>query len=300
MSGSPFLVTSLLAQRANPNDKITKHKPDLLLPPKLSVLALAAHFRRDDVMEVLIDARADCMAVDAHYSVPLHWACASDHVDGVKILCEARADPEAANFPGMNLFRIACFCGSHKVLKHLLEKPEKVDLKFSLHTALSSEGCSQEVIRTLLDAKTDVNQQFVLQGVPVLFRLVWTLQRWRHLISPSSLTALAYHQNGATPLMFSVLNGYFGAAFLLLRHGADIQVRNGRQKTAADFARQVQAPQALLEVLEGRSSVPPPVVREGPPDEERSQLRHVRSRHKAAISCSTSSSALRARLPRLQ
>lgn len=67
--------------------------------------------------------------------------------------------------------------------------------------------------------------------------------------------------------MFSVLNGYFGAAFLLLRSGADIQVRNGRQKTAADFARQVQAPQALLEILEGRSTLPPPMP-EAPPDEE--------------------------------
>lgn len=123
------------------------------------------------------------------------------------------------------------------------------------------------MLATLLDAKADVNEQFVLQGVPALFRVVWALQRWRHLISPSSLTALAYHQNGATPLMFSVLNGYFGAAFLLLRSGADIQVRNGRQKTAADFARQVQAPQALLEILEGRSTLPPPMP-EAPPDEE--------------------------------
>lgn len=144
MSGSPFVVTSLLAQRANPNDKITKHKPDLLLPPKLGVLALAAHFRHGDVMQVLIEARADCMAVDGHYSVPLHWAASSDNVDGVKLLLDARASPEVANFPGLNLFKIACFCGSHKVVKHLLETYDSVDLKFSLHTVLTADGKSNE------------------------------------------------------------------------------------------------------------------------------------------------------------
>lgn len=74
----------------------------------------------------------------------------------------------------------------------------------------------------------------------------------RHRISPSLLTKLAHHHHRATPLMLSILCGAFGASRLLLQAGADVNIRNSRGKTAADLARKVEAPPAVVAQLEGQ------------------------------------------------
>ena len=66
--------------------------------------------------------------------------------------------------------------------------------------------------------------------------------KFRHHTSPSVLTRLAYHNQGATPLMFAILTCKFEAARVLVEAGARLDLRNDRGKTALDFLEEMQAP----------------------------------------------------------
>ena len=117
-------------------------------------------------------------------------------------------------------------------------------LRYCLHFGLAFMADSNTV-SYLLEASADVNERFF---VPKHRRTWWMLLNMlslRHRLSPSSLTYLAYHHRGATPLMFSIMTGKFDAASILLAAGARLDLRNCRGKTAADMLQETAAPISL-------------------------------------------------------
>jgi len=71
-----------------------------------------------------------------------------------------------------------------------------------------------------------------------------------HKMSPSHLTAVAYHAYGSTPLMLSIIRAQFAASHILLEAGARVDLRNCRGMTAATLARVVHAPSGLVALLD--------------------------------------------------
>lgn len=67
----------------------------------------------------------------------------------------------------------------------------------------------------------------------------------RHHTRPSVLTHLAYHNQGATALMFAILTGKFEAARVLVEAGARLDLKNDRGKTAVDLLDEMHAPYIL-------------------------------------------------------
>lgn len=117
-------------------------------------------------------------------------------------------------------------------------------LRFCLHTALVFWGES-DIVSCLIDAAADINEQL---RVPFSKTMWWGLLKmlsFRHHWSPSALTYLAYHHDGATPLMCAILTGKYDAVLVLLKAGARLDIRNGRGKTAADFVAEIKAPISL-------------------------------------------------------
>ena len=49
------------------------------------------------------------------------------------------------------------------------------------------------------------------------------------------MTHLAYHNRGATPLMFAIMTGKFEAAKILVEAGARKDLKNDRGRTAMDL-----------------------------------------------------------------
>lgn len=253
LSGKQFLVEALLRQKADCNDRITRHKPKMLLPQNMPVLSLAAYFRRNGVLKLLLSARAKVNAVDGHQGVAIHWASVADNVEGLQTLCDAGADLSKLNLPGFDAFQTACFSGSLRVVQAMLQNPS-TSLRHGLHAALMADGGTQPVISTLIQARADVNEQYKIEPAPLL-RFILLVQRLRHRVSPSRLTALCYHHPGATPLMLSLMSCLFKASYFLLEAGADTTLRNQRGKRAADFAREANAPTHLVDILEGRAHI---------------------------------------------
>ena len=125
--------------------------------------------------------------------------------------------------------------------------PERLQqsLRHSLHWATYLGGFAKN-LELLLQARADVNDRCETQTrqFPLWVMMkYWALQ---HRIRQSRLTLLAYHHQGATPLMFSLINCQFEATQVLLTARADINLRNSRGVTAADLAREVSAPQTLM------------------------------------------------------
>ena len=77
-----------------------------------TALIAASQEGHEDIVKTLIDARADCNAIDGYRDTPLVWAAHNDHINGrgrtalmlaavggyidiVKVLIEARADVNA-------------------------------------------------------------------------------------------------------------------------------------------------------------------------------------------------------------
>ena len=119
--------------------------------------------------------------------------------------------------------------------------PEKVSLRFALHSALAFSGNSA-TISCLIEASPNVNEQLRIPRSRTAWWVFLTVLHGIHCLAPSALTNLAYHHYGATPLIFSVLTGKFEMISLLVAAGAQMDMPNDRGKTAADFLQQMNMP----------------------------------------------------------
>ena len=251
MSGNEGLVEALLEKRASPNDTITKRKKEMIFPKKLSVLSIAGYFHRNRVMKALLKAQANVNALDNHYGIALHWTVVSDNAEGVRTLCQARADMNQKCIPGLTSFDLALANSSVEAMKEILSQSPSTSLRYSFHFALMFSGGDAPTISLLIEARADVNERFEINMMKEPgFWLILNSSSLKHRVSPSRWTTLAYHHYGATPLMFSILSGCFEVTSLLIRQGAQLHIQNSRKKTAADLARQMQAPAQLLRALE--------------------------------------------------
>ncbi|CAE7389731.1 unnamed protein product [Symbiodinium natans] len=59
LNGDPALVKALLERRANPSDETKKGQPLLAVSKQISALALAAMFRNNDAVKLLLAANSD-------------------------------------------------------------------------------------------------------------------------------------------------------------------------------------------------------------------------------------------------
>ncbi|CAE7216813.1 ANKRA2 [Symbiodinium sp. CCMP2592] len=248
ISGNAYLVESLLKCRASCNERITKKKTELAIKKNMPVLSLATHFHCNEIVKILLSAKVNVNATDHHNSIALHWACHSNNVESVRILCAAGSDRRIKMMPGIDCFTTAVGSGAEDVVEELLTHLPKFNLQYRLHHALIFYSVSTSIITTLLRADADVNERLRIE-TPT-WRLMYGALSIQHRVSPSMLTSLAYHHHLSTPLMLSVLNGCFGASRLLLQARADVTLRNSRGKTAADLAKQVQAPESIIALIE--------------------------------------------------
>ena len=243
----PFLVESLLEQNANPNEVTTKAKKDAQLPKGIPVLFIAGVYHSNKVIKSLLHARADVHARDCLGGGALTGVLATANKEAIKLLCEAKIDPNVKIFPGISPFKLACGCGYVPCIQEMMRCFPSVSMRFALHFALAFYGEAPEV-SYLIEASADINEQFRVN--PRQHPIPWALLKGlglKHRLSPSALTYLSYHHHGATPLMFSLMAGKFESTLVLLKAGASLELRNSRGKTAQDILEETKAPISLAQ-----------------------------------------------------
>eukprot|EP00434_Breviolum_minutum_P025369 symbB.v1.2.022415.t1/scaffold1989.1/size93477/3 len=249
MNGDPQLVEALLSNGADPNDCIFHAKSEALIYAGTTVLAIAAGFGSNEVVRLLLCAKAKPNQRDSAVmggGTSLHVTTLSDNAEGVRILLEARGDPSLRRAYPNDVLEIACAMGAINVIKELL--PQKVTSQHLLHWALINRGGSPDVISTLLLARMDPNEQYY--ATRFRFKVAFSLfQAKNHILKASQCSSwgtICYHLHGATPLMLSMLSRSFPAAQVLLNAGARLDLKNCRGQSVFDFAVDQQAPLSLL------------------------------------------------------
>ncbi|CAE6911903.1 unnamed protein product [Symbiodinium sp. CCMP2592] len=242
MDGRPLLITALLQQRADPNDRTSKGKLEALLPKHMPVLSIAACYKRNDAVSLLLAARAWPNSRDGRKATALHWASIADNAEGIRLLCQGGADLTMQAFPELVPLLAACAEGAVAALQEILLQVPNHSLQHGLHFAFIMRGGSPNLVSALIQGRADINEQFDIQWSKqpswwILFRI----SQIRRTTRDSRLSLLAYHHSRATPLMLSILCGSFGAAYVLLAAGARVDLRNSRGKTAQDLAKEAWA-----------------------------------------------------------
>ena len=251
LGGSPLVVTALLEARANPHDILRKTKATLL--PNIAgvtVLQACIYLRHNEAAKVLVSFRADVNAKDCNGAEAIHWASSADNVEAIALLCSMGCSPMTPVTTGHLPYAIASATDSLQALRELLPRTTPESVKSGLHSVFFFGGASGKIVATLISAEADVNVPMRTSAISIL-GLILRFYSLRHRWSKSALSTFAYHHQGATPLMCSLLTCSFEAAAVLLLAGADTNPVNGRGKTASNFASQMCAPVYIQKALQG-------------------------------------------------
>ncbi len=122
------------------------------------VLSECAENGYADVVKALLAAGADVNKVSDGYT-PLYWASNNGRVETVKILLEAKSDPDVIGRNGCTSLYTAAQNGHVDVVKLLLKFKADPELKSIGYTALhvSSQNGHIEIVKILIQAGVDVN-----------------------------------------------------------------------------------------------------------------------------------------------
>jgi len=265
LAGSPLLICAILEARADVNDRVKlKGKQLVNVGNNTTALSLCALLRHNEAMKVLLSFRADPEIKDSYGGTAMHRAAAGHNAEGVFVLLAYGASPTAGTVTGHLPFLFTVGGGDRgvAVLKELLPHTPKDEIASSLQSVfLLGGGGHPGVVATLIEAEADVNMQTSVPRLSVL-GLVLASASLRHYWSQSTLTMYAYHRQGATPLILSLVTCSFQAAAVLASAGARTDIVNARGATAMDIAKQVSAPAHILQGLAGDLSACEAVVQE--------------------------------------
>ena len=171
-----------------------------------------------DVVDLLIKANADVNARDDSGKTPLHYAALEGHVEVVRRLVAAGADINAEDAKGNTPLHVA--------LKSLTFKPGDKENKEKTALALINAGA--EVTRMNKRGETPLH----LAAMSCLARVAEELLRRGALVN-------AVDEHGYTPLHYAVgccnNESRSKLILLLLRHGADVNIRNKRGETVLNL-----------------------------------------------------------------
>ncbi|CAE7939980.1 ANKRD17 [Symbiodinium sp. KB8] len=260
LDGRPLLLAALLDNGADVNDRVTQQSSSNTfgLCPLVHICAFLSH---NEALQLLIDRKADVKARDGYSTTALAWAGFSDNVAGIHALIAAGADPTMLDMIGYAPFALASSAGAISSMTALLPYTPRQQIDKSLLFTMLQGGGSAEVVSTLVALDADVNHQ---ASTPLLSPLgIWFgCLSLRHQLNESKLSAYAYHYEGLTPLMCSVLTSSYEATAVLLGVGARTDLRNARGKTALDLARETSAPDHIAQALADEGDARQELVRE--------------------------------------
>ena len=252
INGNASVVSALLAHGACANDQVSKRDQKHQVYKGDCALSFSAWFSHGEAMELLLTAKANPDILDEMSFSPLDFACAAQDVKEMRMLINARADVWKEAFLNLNPLNTAAALGSVAVLQELIRQAptEKLPhlLRHCLHWAMVHGGFAKN-LQVLIDARADVNERWETRITQFSGWLSMNYWSFKHRIRPSRLTLWAYHHQGATPLMFSIINAQFEATRFLVAARADVNLRNSKGSTAADLAQEVSAPGAVISLL---------------------------------------------------
>eukprot|EP00438_Fugacium_kawagutii_P027727 Skav222576 [mRNA] locus=scaffold791:274216:275181:+ [translate_table: standard] len=240
LRGDAAIIRSLLELHANPSDKTRKNHSLFGVQAGVTAVGIATFFRHNQAVQALIEARAK---ISGGLFPPILFAAQVNNVDAIRLFCEAGESPDCVSLFGISAVQSAASTSSTDALQELLQR-KALNLSGSLVVGATCIG-TVEIVDQLVTARADINDQS-----PNLF--LWSFHNLRYRCGARTVTAhVGYHSFGATPLMYAIVAGQHEVAAALIVAKAKLDLVNYRKKTALDLAREFQAPQFLIDALQG-------------------------------------------------
>ena len=188
--------------------------------PQLNDIAVASYFGHEDIVKLLLAAKADVDSKGDTKRTPLSWAAGNGHEGVVRLLLAAKADVDSKGDTERTPLSWAAENGHEGVVRLLLAAKADVNSKDCIleRTPLSwaAENGHEGVVRLLLAAKADVDSKdCIFERTP----LSWAAGNGHEGIVKLLLAAKAdidlkdYY--GRTPLSWAAENGHEGIIKLL-------------------------------------------------------------------------------------
>ncbi|CAE7243297.1 Ank3 [Symbiodinium natans] len=191
----------------------------------------------------------------------MNMAALANNAAGIRLLCEARCNPHARDILGYHPIETCCGHASLDALEELLLQGQlmpahggrPVNFSQALSAAMGGRGGRADLVARLLELKADVNEPWNVYEKSRLWRLWVGMKTLQHKYGKvTKTTRVCYHCPGATPLMTALIGGQFEGAAALIAAGARLDLRNCRNRTAADVAKEQSVPYFVRDALEGR------------------------------------------------
>ena len=160
-------------------------------PDATTALQMAAGHNYADVVEVLIDARADVEKKDSDGRTPLFRACMIGYLYTVKVLVKAGAKLGVTDSNGVNCLFAASHGGHTETVHYLVDQVGGQDATTALHEAVDKNHA--DVVQVLIDAGADIEKK---------------------------------DSFGRTPLLVACRREFFSVVKVLVRAGADVGARD--------------------------------------------------------------------------
>jgi serine/threonine-protein phosphatase 6 regulatory ankyrin repeat subunit B len=224
-----------------------------------------------DVVQFLLEAKADLEAKNKKGDTPLMVAGEGGHLDVIQFLLEAKANLEAKNKEGDTVLHFAIYCKKTNVVQYLIKEARanletKNDRGYTplfsavgFHTVREIEGKEHgfenageeylDVVRCLLEAKANVEESLHNSAYLGDLKMVELLIKEYH-------TDIDIRDHGHTPLMRAAQSGKLKTVQYLLEAKANLEAKSNSGATALSAAicqNQVEVVQYL--VNEARANV---------------------------------------------
>eukprot|EP00434_Breviolum_minutum_P025449 symbB.v1.2.022488.t1/scaffold1997.1/size93120/1 len=157
-----------------------------------------------DVVQLLVEEKAEIESRCAVYRTPLHLAAEEGHRDVVQLLLETNAEIEATDAFGCPPLQWAVAGGHKDVVQFLLEKSAKIETRNKygetpLHVAAGRSG--RDIVQVLLDKTAEIEATDAFGRTP-LFRAAGGIEVAQLLLEKNALIGTT-DKDGQTPLSYA-------------------------------------------------------------------------------------------------
>ncbi|RYC78295.1 hypothetical protein BFJ63_vAg18831, partial [Fusarium oxysporum f. sp. narcissi] len=232
---------------------ITEHNVNETSTLGRSPLGIACTKGFIEVVDLMLQNRADITVADNRGVTPVIAASLNGHVEVVKLLLENKADITVANSRGVTPVYAASSRGHVKVVKLLLENEADITVSNSRGVtpvyAASSRG-HVEVVKLLLESKADITIVDNKGWTPVNAASYRGHIDVVKLLLENGADITVANNTGWVPVVAASFNGHIDVVKLLLENGADITVADNDGWTpvnAASLNGHVEVVKLLLE-----------------------------------------------------
>ena len=205
-------------------------------------LHVASESGRFDLVELLLDYKANVNAMKSGHSPPLFAALKSENLKVIQLLLDRGADVNVQDKKGSTPLHIASTNGLADIVQDLLDREAEVSPLDSNHSTplhLASANGDLTVVNLLIDYKAKVDARDNLDSTPLHLALINEKFDIVQVLIEKGANVNASSNRKLTPLHLAAVSGTLDTVKLLVVRGAVVDARDDEESTPTHLASEI-------------------------------------------------------------